>query len=249
MFFRRVYFSSMQLVLDLDDRTRVLAQIHHRLKSHFGCPIDHQQLDPVSQLVMSLIGGKTRGAVSLAAYMRLWTRFRSWEAVRDGPVALIEECIAGVTFADVKAPRLKTALQMITHEQGALTLAVLEPMSVYEAHQWLERLPGVGRKVAAATLNFSTLRKRTLVVDTHHLRVLIRLKFIADRATIARAYDHVMPLLPSMWQAGDLDKHHSLMKRLGQTICLHGAPFCPDCPLRTRCPAGLNEPTNPGRQS
>jgi adenine-specific DNA glycosylase len=115
---------------------------------------------------------------------------------------------------------------------------------VDQALIWLERLPGVGRKVAAATLNFSTLRRAALVIDTHHLRVLRRLGLIDRRAGTVEAYDRLVPLLPGGWTAADLDEHHQLMKALGQTNCRHAFPICRRCPLRDLCPTAA---AGPGR--
>ena len=226
----------MQLLLDLDDRASTLAEIHRRLQRRFGRPGPFLRLDPVSQLVLSLIGGRTRSEVSRAAFERLLTRFGNWTAVRDAPVAEIRQAIRRVTFADVKAPRLKASLAEITRTRGSLTLDSLEVLTVEDALAWLERLPGVGRKVAAATLNFSTLRKAALVIDTHHVRLLRRLRFVGKCCTLRQAYDHVMPLVPPDWQADDLDDHHQLVKSLGQTICRHGTPVCRRCPLEDLCP-------------
>lgn len=229
----------MQLMLKLDDRTQTLAEIHRRLQSRFGQQGPFVQLDPVSQLVMGLVGGKTHSDVSRAAFEALLMRFRAWEAVRDAPVAEIRVVIDGVTFAEIKAPRLKAALETITKIHGRLTLDSLERMTVEEALAWLERLPGVGRKIAAATLNFSILRKAALVIDTHHLRVLRRLTFVARGTNLKGASDRIVPLLPPDWLAADLDEHHQLMKTLGQTICRHSAPICRLCPLQDLCPTAL----------
>lgn len=226
----------MQLLLGLDDRTGALAEIHRRLQRRFGPRGPSLRLDPVSQLIMSFIGGRTRGEISKAAFEALLARFGGWEAVRDAPVAEIRKIIGAVTFADAKAPRLKAALTAVTGARGELTLDGLESLSVEDALAWLERLPGVGRKVAAATLNFSTLRKAALVIDTHHLRVLQRLRFAGERSDLTRAYDRVMPLLPPDWSASDLDEHHQLMKTLGQSICRRDAPICRRCPLQVLCP-------------
>lgn len=226
----------MQLLLKLDDRIPTLAGIHGQLNRRFGLPGPFLRLDPVSQLAMGLIGGRTRGEVSKAAFEALLARFGDLEAVRDGPVVEIEDAVHAVTFAEVKAPRLKAALKEITRANGRLALGSLERLSVEAALTWLERLPGVGRKVAAATLNFSTLRMRTLVIDTHHLRVLQRLRLVGRRTNLTQAHDLVMPLLPADWLAEDLDDHHQLMKILGQTICRHRAPICRCCPIQDLCP-------------
>lgn len=226
----------MQLWLDLNDRTRTLPEIHWRLQRRFGPPGPFLRLDPVSQLVMGLIGGRTHGEISKAAFEALLMRFGDWEGVRDAPVAEVRDAIRGVTFAEIKAPRLKAALTAITGVHGALTLDSLESLSVNDALARLERLPGVGRKVAAATLNFSTLRKAALVIDTHHLRVLQRLGFVGRQSNLTQAYNRIMPLLPTGWSAADLDEHHQLLKTLGQTICRHDRPVCQRCPLQDLCP-------------
>lgn len=226
----------MQIALMPDDRPRRLAEIDRRLRRRFGPQGPFLLLDPVSQLILALIGGRTQSHVSKAAVEALLARFGGWEAVRDAPVAEIRETIGAVTYAEVKAPRLKAALEAITRDQGWLTLDGLDALSVEEALVWLERLPGVGRKVAAATLNFSTLRKVALVIDTHHLRVLRRLNIVGLRAGLRQAYDRTMPLLPRSWSAEEVDEHHQLMKTLGQTLCRHGRPQCGRCPLHDLCP-------------
>ena len=233
---------AMQLILIPDDRTDRLIAIHSRLLRRFGPPGPHLLLDPVSQLVMGLIGGRTRGEVSAAAFVRLRQRFADWESLREAPVTEIRHIISEVTFSEVKAPRLKAALQAVTISQGALTLDVLGTLSVRSALNWLERLPGVGRKTAAAVLNLSTLRRPALVIDTHHLRVIRRLGLIGQHATAEEAYDRLTPLLPDEWGAQDIDDHHHLVKTLGQRLCRPTLPACSVCPLRDLCTAGAGHP-------
>jgi endonuclease-3 len=229
----------MQLRLFPDERTQTLADIDARLRRHFGALSVCLELDPVSQLVLAFIGGRTRGAVSKDAFERLIRRFGCWERVRDAPVADIRRCIRTVTYAEAKAARLKKALKQISDEEHALSLKRLNAMTVADALKRLERLPGVGRKVSAATLNFSTLRKRALVIDTHHMRVLKRLNLISQSADFRRAYDEIAPALPLRWSAKDVDEHHQYIKALGQTCCKHGLHDCLACPLHTLCPTGV----------
>jgi endonuclease-3 len=227
----------MQLVLAFDERSRVLAKIHGRLRQRFGPQGPWLLLDPVSQLVLGILGTRTRGEISKTAFEALIVRYSRWEAARDASVAELRGIIAEVTYPDVQAPRLKAALQAVTASTGGLTLDHLSGLTVEHALVWLERLPGVGRKIAAATLNFSVLRKVALVIDTHHLRVLRRLGLVDRGADAAEAYDRLMPVLPGGWTAADLDEHHQLMKALGQEICRHAHPLCHRCPLHDLCPS------------
>jgi endonuclease-3 len=88
-------------------------------------------------------------------------------------------------------------------------------------------------------LNFSTLRKRVLVVDCHHFRVAKRLGLLKPNAPFAAAQRVLMNQhIPNDWSAGDLDDHHRLMKLHGQVICLYGRPLCRHCPLQDLCSTG-----------
>jgi len=227
----------MQFLLDMDGRTEALSTIHQRLTDHFvGFPPRYVILDPVSQLVMSMLGGQTYSHVSKAAHADLVTNYRDWSNVRDAPVSDIEYIIRNVTYAEIKAPRLVQALALISDESGCPSLGHLEALSVEASHDWLERLPGVGPKTAAAVLNTSRLRKRSLVIDTHHLRILERLQFIRPNTSFAQAYSLVMPLLPNDWSASIVDVHHMVFKKLGQLICRVHIAHCEDCPLNQLCP-------------
>ncbi|MFQ6551232.1 endonuclease III domain-containing protein [Aestuariibius insulae] len=228
----------MQSSFFFHNSDRILADIDERLAEKFGRPHRAPLLDPISQLVWGILSGRTYTHVTQESLQVLRTRFGTWEAVRDAPVREIEHAISSVTFADVKAPRLKSALEQITGLFGRLTLTPLLDKTDSEALYWLEQLPGVGRKASAATLNFSMMRRRTLVIDTHHLRILKRLRLVRQNADLAEAYDRIMPALPKAWSAEDLDAHHQMMKLLGQTTCRHGLPQCRSCPLKDLCPTG-----------
>ena len=229
----------MQLLFAFDDGAATFAEIHCRLRARFGRQGPWRLPDPVSQLALGIIGGRTRGTVSLLALDALMSQFGSWEAVRDAPYVIVRNEIVRVTFAEDKARYLQAALRQLTAQRGGLDLAFLESWPVNTALEWLERLPGVGRKVSAATLNFSRLRMKALVIDTHHLRVMKRLGLVRPKAGIGEAYRQIVPRLPARWIAADFDDHHQLVKSLGQTICRHDIPDCADCPLRDLCPFAL----------
>lgn len=190
---------------------------------------------PVGQLVKSLISSRTRDAVSEAAYDALNQSFGRAGAIAAAEPAEVEAAIAPVTFADVKARRLVEALRAIRSERPDLDLAFLRDLPLGDALAWLEALPGVGRKTAAAVLNFTALDRPVLAADAHVARVLARLGLgtadpvaVSERVTAAASH----------WSAADFRAFHVQAKRLGQTLCLRDRPLCPDCPLRPACPTG-----------
>lgn len=222
-----------------------MAWVRDRLRSRFGSAGPIHAMTPIGQLVKSSISSRTRDAISLVAYHhRLVEAYPQWSAIAGAMPAAVETVIGDVTFASVKARHLREALRMVEASRPDFNLAFLGQGSVSEALAWLERLPGVGRKVSASTLNFSTLRMPAFVVDTHVLRILRRFGFIGARSDTRAAYDRMTGILNG-WSAADLAELHILMKRLGQDICRADRACCRECPIGRRCQfsvAGLRPP-------
>ena len=214
------------------------------LRSRFGCPGPISARSPVGQLVKSSISGRTRDEVSLGAYRRLVDAYPDWSDMARATAADIEAVIGDVTFPDVKARHLRDALHALAARLPDFDLAFLGAYSVAEALEWLERLPGVGRKVSASTLNFSTLRMPAFVVDTHILRILRRFGLVRSKADTRTAYDVTMAILHD-WSAADLAELHVLMKRLGQDVCRADRACCHNCPISQRCHAFTARPRDP----
>ena len=191
---------------------------------------------PIGQLIKSMISGRTLDAVSQAAYDRLVARYGSPSRLAAAPILEIEKVIIDVTFAQDKARHVVSALGLLQRSPGGLALAGLGAMPLDRALDFLETLPGVGRKVAASTLNASTLARPVLIVDTHVLRVLRRLGAVPDHADIRTASEKVTAELAG-WSGRDFLLLHVMMKRLGQLFCHDAAPQCRACPLADDCPS------------
>lgn len=216
-----------------------IAWVRDRLRSHFGCPGPVVARTPIGQLVKSSISGRTRDEVSLGAYRRLVATYRGWSDLAQASADGVQAVIGDVTFPDVKAKHLGEALRAIAISHPDYDLAFLDRLGAAGALAWLERLPGVGRKVAASTLNFSTLAMPAFVVDTHILRILSRFGFVRGKADTRTAYDAAMAMMAA-WSAADLAELHIAMKRLGQTICRADQALCRLCPIGQRCKAAAD---------
>jgi len=225
----------MQLSLALDDRP-LLPRVRDRLLARLGPRRDGRRRDPVSQLVRSMLGSKTRDEVARRIFRELRRRYPSWHGLARASPRAVLRIIWPVNLAEPKAEQLPQALRMIVACTGHLALDHLADLDEEAAMQWLRRLPGIGSKTAAAVLNFSTLRKRALVVDTHLLRLCGRLGLLPPDADCDAGYEHLMRQMPDAWDADDLAEIHRLMTLLGQTICTARAPACSACPLRDLCP-------------
>ena len=215
-----------------------LPHLHRLLLGHYGQPTPRTPWDPLTQFVYSLLSARTKTPASLQVMRDLEARFGpDWTAVRDAQLSDIGQAIQVVTFPEVKAPRLKLALQQITARYGSLTLDFLAGYRTDKIRAWLESFEGVGPQVSAAVVNFSTLRRRAIALDGHHLRVVHRLG-LTPRADARRTEELLMRMVPEIWTAEMLDEHHSLFKIHGQTLCTLEDPLCPQCPLLSLCRYG-----------
>ncbi|RZU41793.1 endonuclease III domain-containing protein [Edaphobacter modestus] len=214
-----------------------LAHIHRLLLGHFDEQKPREPWDPLSQFIYSLLSSRTKTETTYQVVRHLRERFGTWENLRDASLAEIEDGIRDVTFPEQKAVQLKASLEGITQRYGSLTLDFLARYRTDKIRAWLEQFPGVGPKTSAAVVNFSTLRRRAMCVDSHHLRVTQRLG-LTRRADAATTEERLMRMVPETWTAEMLDEHHQLIKQLGQTICTFSEPKCGRCPLLKLCPYG-----------
>ncbi len=230
----------MQLPLGNDPRTDVLRRIHAALIAAFGRIVrpPEKRRDPMWTLVQGVIGARSKTAVSNASTDALIAEYGSWEAVAQAPVDELTERLAQQTFPSVAAERLKACLLAIIEERGEADLRHLSNLPTEEMMVRLEALPGIARKISAGIVNSSTFDRKALVIDGHHRRVMQRMGLVPPKADTTRAYDRLMPLLPSEWSAADIDEHHLLVKRVGQVHCRPRKPDCPACPIRGYCLTG-----------
>jgi endonuclease-3 len=214
--------------------------VHERLCREYGCPIPYfHDLDPLSELVSSLLSHRTKNSDSSRAFRQLRGRFPTWAEVRDAPTSEVEEAIAPATWPEQKAPRLQQVLRDVTARRGGeLTLDFLAELPVREARDWLESITGVGPKTSAAVLLFSRLRMPALPVDSHHHRVAQRLALIPPNVAVGPAHRLLEAQLPAGWSAQQVYDNHEALMLHGQRCCYYVSPECGRCPVLDVCPEG-----------
>jgi endonuclease-3 len=214
--------------------------VHERLCKEYDCPIPYfHDLDPLSELVSSLLSHRTKNADSSHAFRQLKERFPNWADVRDAPTMEVQVAIARCTWPEQKAPRLQQILKLITERRdGELTLDFLAKMTVTDARRWLQEIPGVGPKTSAAVLAFSNLRRAALPVDSHHHRVAARLGLIPASLPVGPSHDVLAAQLPAGWSAQQVYDNHEVLMLHGQKVCFYRDPACTRCVVLDLCPFG-----------
>lgn len=219
------------------DRRRVRA-IRDRLRSLYGAAVSRPHREPLEELVLTVLSQNTNDRNRDVAYARLRERFPSWQAVRDAPVAEVEEAIRPGGISRVKSQRIQAILRELGPD---LELGWLESAPREEAIAFLESLPGVGRKTAACVLLFSFGRPE-MPVDTHVHRVAQRLGLIRPGCSFAEAHDEMLAIT----DAEDVYELHVNLIRHGRRIC-RPQPRCEECALRRLCPFYRDRIQHPAR--
>lgn len=206
------------------------AEVHRRLLEVYGEPTWRPHLDPVSELVSTILSQNTNDSNRDVAFQRLRDRLPTWEEVRDSDVDTVIEAIRPAGLANQKGPRIQEALRFITQERGELELDFLADWPVDEAKAWLSSIKGVGPKTAAIVLLFS-LGRPAFPVDTHVHRVTKRLGLIGQRVSREKAHDRLEQLVAPE----DYYAFHLNVIRHGRQVCTSRKPNCEACTLRDLC--------------
>jgi len=207
-----------------------ILEVHRRLVELYGEKVNCRRLDPLSQLISTILSQNTNDALRDKAYARLRERFPTWEAVRDAPLEEVEEAIRIAGLSTQKAARIQEVLRRITEERGKLELSFLKDWPLEEARRWLMSFKGVGPKTAAIVLLFA-LGMPAFPVDTHIFRVSKRLGLLPPNTTRERAHRILEGLVPPE----HFYTFHINMIEHGRRVCVARSPRCTLCRLRDLC--------------
>ena len=225
--------SPQKLAADRRARRRLIDSVLDRLGERYEHPTwVGPRLDPVSELVLTILSQNTADTNSFRAFTALRARYGSWAEVLAAPTDELVEVIRPGGLAPTKAPRIQAVLAEV-HDatSGRWDLSFLAEWPLEEARRWLTGLPGIGRKTAAIVLLFGFGRP-ALPVDTHVHRVSLRLGMIPPRTDVERAHE----LLEAALRPDEMYPFHVELIRHGRDTCRAPRPICGLCPLTDLCP-------------
>jgi len=209
---------------------RKILAVRKLLRRRFGRLKFRTGKDPVGELVKTILSQNTSDVTSFRAFDNLKKRFRSWERLRKADVSAIRSEIKIAGLSNIKAPRIKEALNEIVRRRGSLELDFLERLSTKEGYAFLRSIRGVGPKTAAIVLLFS-FNRPVMPVDTHIFRVMKRLGFIGDKMAREKAQEYLTAVSPG----NAIKEFHVHLIMHGRRICTARNPECPMCDLKMLC--------------
>jgi endonuclease III len=214
-------------------KRRVLAEVVlDRLGERYQHPTwAGPRLDPVSELVLTILSQNTADTNSFRAFTALRLRYVTWDEVLQAPTDELVEVIRPGGLAPTKAPRIQHVLAEVhAATEGRWDLSFLGTQPLTEARDWLVSLTGIGRKTASIILLFGFGRP-AVPVDTHVHRVATRLGMLPPRTPLDRAHD----LLEEVLQPEEMYPFHVELIRHGRDTCRAPRPICGLCPLTDVC--------------
>jgi len=202
------------------------------LRARFGRLDPPHRLDPLEELILTVLSQNTSDVNRDRAYQAMRAQFPTWEATAAADERELAAAIRPGGLSNVKAPRILAILRQIQErEGGSPDLSWMRGAPSNRVRDYLTSLPGVGPKTAACVLAFS-LGRPALPVDTHVYRVARRLGFVGPRVDAARAHVVMEEAVPPRLRV----RMHVGLIRLGREICRAGRPACEVCPLQDLCP-------------
>ena len=181
-------------------------------------------------LIGTVLSQNTSDRNSDRAFEKLKGAFPRWEEVLESDLKPVVRAIQSGGLANQKARRIREILRWLKRRQGKLSLEFLDGMDSETIKKDLGRLKGVGPKTIHCLLLFG-LGREAFPVDTHILRIGMRLGFIPERMTGDKAHSWMAPLIPDR---KCLSLHINLI-RFGRLICRATQPHCQGCFLGREC--------------
>jgi endonuclease-3 len=236
-------------------RPGLVAFVLEELAARYGRPVWQRQLDPTSELILTILTQNSADVNAEVAFEALRAAYPGggasvphnpgagwggvglpdgmapdWAAVEFAPIPELTDVIRPGGLANQKAPRLQTTLRFIREQRGDYSLEFLGDMSALDARAWLTQIDGIGKKTASVLLLFC-FGLPLMPVDRHVDRVSHRVGLMPPKASADDAHD----LYLAMLEPDQMYEAHVNLIQHGRKVCHAQRPDCAVCPLRPRC--------------
>jgi len=213
--------------MELEERVAKIVKV---LEKKFGIPQRKSDVDPLSNLILTVLSQNTNDKNRDKAYQRLKEKFPDWEKVMQADVKQLEEAIRPGGLAKQKSTRIQNILTWIHDEYGSLNLDFLCTMNPDDTIEKFCQLKGIGVKTISVVLMFSC-GVDIFPVDTHVHRICRLVGLVPQKASAEKTFWLMKPIVPK----GKSFSLHMNFLKLGRSICLARRPRCKQCPINQFC--------------
>ena len=202
-----------------------------RLRDEYGSPEHKDPLDPLDELVLTILSQNTNDRNRDKAYSALKAIFPDLSKIGKDDQGAVEDAIRIGGLANTKSRNIVALLADLRKRKGKASLEHLRVMDPRDAFDELVSIKGVGTKTAACVMVFS-LGQPFFPVDTHIHRISIRLGIVPEGTSRERTQSILDANVPDEWKYDG----HLLLIEHGRKTCRARSPACGSCALSGRCP-------------
>jgi endonuclease-3 len=202
-----------------------------RLKAEYGPPEHKDPLDPLDELVLTILSQNTNDRNRDKAYSALKGIFPDLSKIGKDDQEAVEDAIRVGGLASTKSRNIVALIEDLRAKHGVVSLEHLRGMDPRDAFDELISIKGVGTKTAACVMVFS-LGQPFFPVDTHIHRISIRLGLVPESTSRERTQVLLEANVPDDMKYDG----HLLLIEHGRRTCQARHPRCETCALKERCP-------------
>lgn len=204
------------------------------------CYSDHahgNKVNPLRELIFIICSVQTNETLYRSTYTKLMSVFPRFGQLADASEDDIAAAIAHGGLSRQKARTICAILSRLESDFGTPTLSPLRAMTDAECENYLESLPGVGRKTARCVMMYS-LGREVFPVDSNCWRICRRLGWVRptrpDKSCSPRDMNRVQKGVPPNLR---FSLHVNFVSH-GRKCCLPSHPRCDGCCIRQFCKTG-----------
>jgi len=177
---------------------------------------------PLQLLIATILSAQATDKLVNTITPALFQKYPTAADFAKASLTDIDSMINKVNFHNNKAKSIKGACEMIVEKHNG---------EVPQTMEELDALPGVARKTANVVLGNAFHKAEGIVVDTHVMRLTIKLG-LTDKKDPVKIEQDLMQIVPKeKW----IDFSHLLIL-FCREYCPARPHKCEDCPLKELCP-------------
>jgi endonuclease-3 len=172
-------------------------------------------------LIATILSARSKDEQTAPIAKELFKKYKNAKELANASKADVEKIIKKIGFYRQKTKYIIQTSKLLLDEFNG---------KVPDNYEGLQRLPGVGRKVAGCVLVYA-FKHPAIPVDTHVHKISNRLGIVKTKLPEKTELE-LMKITPKKYWVlvNDLLVNH------GKTICVPISPFCSKCPISSFCP-------------
>jgi endonuclease III len=209
---------------------RAARTLDSRLENAYQSPGHGNYVDPTDELFYILLSKKTPPDRYRSIYKEMRRLYSPWDRLLIANRLEVENLLKPLGFAKVRTKQILEIAKRLHRDFCRVSLDLLCGKEGKNVKDYLITLPGVGEKSARCIMMYS-MEFDISPMDTHAIRILMRLGLLPHECTPARAHR----LIDERVAKGMSRRLHKNIVAFGRAVCRALRPRCEECFISGNC--------------